>query len=158
MERHINVELVSGKVYTLAVRTDMTIGELKEEVKAFNPSEDGITRILSTVDLVLHGEKLNDLHLAVSDSMLDSANVQVIFNVKPALECASRSGNRVADLRDIRIPSTERFIRPHAFEECHRLLRVVIPDSVTQIGRYAFTNEEFDHPGICDSNWRWCFL
>ena len=49
MERNINVELLSGKVYTLAVRPYMTIGQLKEEVKAFNPSEDEIARILSTL-------------------------------------------------------------------------------------------------------------
>ena len=79
MARNINVELLSGKVYTLAVRPEMTIGELKEEVKAFNPSEDEITRALSTVKFVLHGEKLNDLQMTVSDSILDSANVQVIF-------------------------------------------------------------------------------
>ena len=38
------VELFSGKVYTLAVRPEITIGELEEEVKAFHPSEDEIPR------------------------------------------------------------------------------------------------------------------
>ena len=97
MARNINVELLSGKVYTLAVRPEMTIGELKEEVKAFNPSEDEITRILSTVEFVLHGEKLNDLQMTVSDSILDSANVQVIFYVKPAIECVNRVGRKVKE-------------------------------------------------------------
>ena len=122
MERNINVELLSGKVYTLAVRPEMSIGELKEEVKVFHPSEDEITRILSTVELVLDGEKLYDLQMTVSESIPESANLQVVFYVEPALECASQSGHRVADLRDIRVPSTETFVRPHAFRGCHRLL------------------------------------
>ena len=140
MARNINVELLSGKVYTLAVRPEMTIGELKEEVKAFNPSEDEITRILSTVEFVLHGEKLNDLQMTVSDSILDSANVQVIFYVKPAIECVNRVGRKVKELRDVRIPSTETSIQTGAFEGCACLLRLVIPESVTRIGYNAFSD------------------
>ena len=52
MALHINVELLSGNVHNLAVRPDMTVGELKESVKVFHPSEDEITRILSTVELL----------------------------------------------------------------------------------------------------------
>ena len=139
MARNINVELLSGKVYTLAVRPEMTIGELKEEVKSFNPSEDEITRILSTVEFVLHGEKLNDLQMTVSDSMLDSANLQVIFYVKPAIECVNAFGHTVKELRDVRIPSTTTYIQPHAFQHCKYLLRLVIPESVTWIGDNAFS-------------------
>ena len=139
MSRNINVELLSGNVYTLAVRPDMTIGELKEEVKAFNPSEDEITRILSTVEFVLHGEKLNDLQMTVSDSILDSANVQVIFYVKPAIECVNAFRHSVKELRDVRIPSTKiTSIQPYAFQHCKYLLRLVIPESVTWIEQFAF--------------------
>ena len=115
----------------------LTIEELKEEVKAFNPSEDEITRILSTVEFVLHGEKLNDLQMTVSDSIIDSANVQVIFYVKPANECVNKFGHRVTELRDVRIPSTETSIQEDAFEGCACLLRLVIPESVTWIGDHA---------------------
>lgn len=66
--------------------------------------------------------------------------LQVIFYIKPALECVSRkaSGCNVKDLLDIRIPSTETSIIPFAFEGCLCLLRLVIPKSVTQIGSGAF--------------------
>ena len=138
MARNINVELLGGNVYTLAVRPDMTIRELKEEVKAFHPSEDEITRKLSTVEFFLHGEKLNDLQTTVSESILDSANMQVIFYVKPAIQCVNRYGHMVAELRDVRIPSTQTFIGPQAFTGCHCLLRLVIPESVTDIGDFAF--------------------
>ena len=138
MARNINVELLGGNVCTLAVRPDMTIRELKEEVKAFHPSEDEITRILSTVEFFLHGEKLNDLQTTVSESILDSANMQVIFYVKPAIQCVNRYGHMVAELHDVRIPSTQAFIGPQAFAGCHCLLRLVIPESVTDIGDFAF--------------------
>lgn len=66
--------------------------------------------------------------------------LQVIFYIKPALECVSRkaSGCNVKDLLGIRIPSTETSIIPFAFEGCLCLLRLVIPKSVTQIGSGAF--------------------
>ena len=139
MARNINVELLSGNVYTLAVWPDMTIGELKEEVKDFHPSEDEITRILSTVEFVLHGEKLNDLQMSVSESIVDSANLQVVFYVKPAIECVNAFGHTVEELRDVRIPSTKTSIQPHAFQHCKYLLRLVIPESVTWIGDNAFS-------------------
>ena len=155
MARNINVELLSGNVYTLAVRPEMTIEELKEEVKVFHPSEDEITRILSTVEFVLHGEKLNDLQMSVSESIVDSANLQVVFYVKPAIECVNAFGHTVEELRDVRIPSTTTYIQPHAFQHCKYLLRLVIPESVTWIGDHAGCSS-FDHPGVCDSDWRWC--
>ena len=90
------------------------------------------------MEFVLHGEKLNDLQMTVSDSILDSANVQVIFYVKPAIECVNKFGREVKELRDVRIPSTETSIQTHAFQHCKYLLQLVIPESVTQIGEYAF--------------------
>ena len=66
--------------------------------------------------------------------------LQVVFYVKPALECASASGHNVQEVRDVRIPNTETFIRPAAFTGCGSLLRLVIPESVTQIGPSAFQN------------------
>eukprot|EP00435_Cladocopium_sp_Y103_P065802 s106_g27.t2 len=138
MARNITVELLSGKVCTLAVQPEMTIEELKEEVKAFHPSEDELTRRLSTVELVVDGEQLNDLQMTVSESILDAAKVQVVFYVKPALECASGSGCKVQEVRDVRIPNTETRIRPSAFAGCRCLLRLVIPESVTAIGDRAF--------------------
>ena len=41
MARNISVELLSGKVCTLAVRPDMTIGDLKEEVKVGSRARGG---------------------------------------------------------------------------------------------------------------------
>ena len=90
------------------------------------------------MEFFLHGEKLNDLQMTVSESILDSANLQVVFYVKPTIECVNTFGHKVEDLCDIRIPSTETFIQPGAFTGCHCLLRVIIPESVTEIRHHAF--------------------
>ena len=63
--------------------------------------------------------------------------LQVVFHIEPALESVSAAGRKVQELRDVRIPSTETFICPFAFRGCRYLLRLVIPESVTEIGEDA---------------------
>ena len=138
MARNINVELLSGSAHALTVQQDMTVEELKEEVKAFHPSEDEITRMLSAVDLLLDGEKLSDPGMMVSDCICESAKVQVLFYVQPACVCATSFGHITHELREVHIPSTEAIIQPRAFHGCCRLLRLVIPESVTEVGSEAF--------------------
>ena len=46
-------------------------------LQAFHPSEDELTRKLSTVEIVLDGEKRNDLQTV--ESILDSAKVQALW-------------------------------------------------------------------------------
>ena len=43
--------------------------------QVFHPSDDELTQRLSTVELVVDGEKLHDLKMTVSESILDSAKV-----------------------------------------------------------------------------------
>lgn len=44
-------------------------------------------------------------------------------------------------LKSIRMPSSLRVIGNNAFENCHKLENVVLPDSITSIGCYAFVND-----------------
>ena len=44
--------------------------------QVFHPSDDELNQRLSTVELVVDGEKLHDLKMTVSESILDSAKVQ----------------------------------------------------------------------------------
>ncbi|CAL1164820.1 unnamed protein product [Cladocopium goreaui] len=74
----IQVELLSGEGASLEVTPDMTIGQLKEEVKAFHPSSDEIIRRLSSVEIVLDGAKLNDESMSVAESLPDHAKVQAL--------------------------------------------------------------------------------
>ena len=138
MARNIHVELLSDSVRALTVQPDMTVEELKEEVKAFHPSEDEMTRMLSTVDLLLDGKKLRDPGMMVSECIFESAKVQVLFYVQPAPVCTSNRSHIWKTLRDVQIPSTETIIQQYAFKGSHALLRLVIPESVTEIRLEAF--------------------
>ncbi|CAL1131588.1 unnamed protein product [Cladocopium goreaui] len=64
MAKNISVELLSSKVCTLPVRPNMTIGELKEEVK------DELTRRLSTVEPKCRLSSTSSRRLSVSAERL----------------------------------------------------------------------------------------
>ena len=143
MAMHISVELISGKKCTLEVPPDTTIRELKEKLKAFHPSEDQLTRKLSSVEIVLGSEKLSELDRPISACIREGATVQVLF-LQQAIECKSfraarRSGlTEIDELIDVRIPDGANGIQEFAFHGCRNLLRVEIPSSVTRIGTCSF--------------------
>ena len=85
------------------------------------------------MELVIDGEKLSNPQMMVSECIFESAKVQVVFYVQPACVCATSFGLNTRELREIHIPSTETIIRSCAFNGCLHLLRLVIPESVTQI-------------------------
>ena len=66
---------------------------------------------------------------------------QVVFYVKPAIECDSRSksGCKMEELLDVCISESATRVGNLAFSDCKKLLRVTIPNSVTEIGHYAFS-------------------
>lgn len=47
--------------------------------KAFHPSSDEIIRKLSSVEIVLDGQKLNDESMSVAESLPDHAKVQALI-------------------------------------------------------------------------------
>ena len=52
------VRQMSGKVVVLEVRPDTSIREFKKQLEGWHPSDDEFTRKMSTVDLIVGGEKL----------------------------------------------------------------------------------------------------
>ena len=71
---------------------------------------------------------------------LASDRVQVVFSMKPTVECASAktSGFSRDELFDVKIPDGVTEVGDVAFDGCSRLLRVSIPNSVKKIGHNAF--------------------
>ena len=49
---------MSGKVVVLEATPDTTVREFKKQLEGWHPSDDELTRKMSTVDLILGGEKL----------------------------------------------------------------------------------------------------
>ena len=140
MAVNISAELLSGKVCTMEVQPFFTIRDLKETMKqVFYPGDDGVTRKLRSVKLVLDGEKLKELETPIP-AMAEGSKVQVVFSMKPTVECASaaESGYPRHNLFDVKIPDGVTRIDDYAFAGCDSLVRVTIPHSVTDIGESAF--------------------
>ena len=54
----IPVRQMSGKVVVLEVTPGTTLREFKKQLEGWHPSEDELTRKMSTVDVIVGGEKL----------------------------------------------------------------------------------------------------
>ena len=52
------VRQMSGKVVVLEVTPDTTVREFKKQLEGWHPSDDELTRKMSTVDLIVGCEKL----------------------------------------------------------------------------------------------------
>ena len=129
---------LTGEVCTLEVQPDLTIRELKETMKkVFYPGDDEVTRQLRSVQLV---GMLNQPETTIP-AIAEGAKVQVVFSMKPTVESASaeESGFPAEELFDVKIPDGVTQIGDGAFQDCHSLVRVTIPDSVTEIRR-GFAN------------------
>ncbi|CAK9104946.1 Putative surface protein bspA-like (TvBspA-like-625) [Durusdinium trenchii] len=141
MAMDVPVRLMSGKVSILEIGPEMTIGEVKQLLKAeLHPSDDDFVRRLSTVEVLLEGKKLDDdTETAKSAGVSPTSEVRVLFT-SMTRECTSRkeAGCDVSDLLDVSIPDNVTVIGSGAFESSGSLIRVTIPGSVTRIGTCAF--------------------
>ncbi|CAL1139660.1 unnamed protein product, partial [Cladocopium goreaui] len=139
---NFHAELLNGRRIAIPIPLDMTIRELKEELKDFQGSADEKIRKLCAVDILIDGEALNDLDAIVSKILPTfRANVQVAFRIPPPpILCSMKelAGCNVEDLRYVGVPYPEREIPPHGFAGCHALFLVDIADSVTRLGPSAF--------------------
>jgi len=137
---NFNAELLNGRRIAIPIPLNMTIRELKEELKDFQPTDE-TAKMLSAVDIIVEGEQLNDLEAIVSETIPTvGVHVQVVFSMPPPILCIMKelAGCNVEDLRDVRVPFPQTRIPTNGFEGCHALLRVDIADSVTQLGNFAF--------------------
>ena len=138
--RNFTAELLNGRRIAIPIRLNMTVRELKEELKDFQPTDE-TAKMLSAVDIIVEGEQLNDLEAIVSETIPTvGVHVQVVFSMPPPILCIMKelAGCNVEDLRDVRVPFPQTRIPTNGFEGCHALLRVDIADSVTQLGNFAF--------------------
>ena len=54
----VPVRQISGKVVVLEATPTTTVREFKKQLEGWHPSEDELTQKMSTVDLIVGGEKV----------------------------------------------------------------------------------------------------
>eukprot|EP00913_Durusdinium_trenchii_P034571 g32342.t1 len=136
----IPVQLVSGEVALVEASPETTISELKEQLKALQPTKDELTRKMTHVELICEGHLLQDNNVTVTGAKISSTSeVQALYRIN-VLECSCReeADCELEDLLVVSIPSSATQVVPRAFDSCGDLLRVTIPEPVASIGDYAF--------------------
>ncbi|CAK9059626.1 unnamed protein product [Durusdinium trenchii] len=134
----IPVRQLSGEEKILEVEAELTIRELKERLLRdlqVERSLDPLSAMLSEVDLLMAGEKLENLdetleNLAATRDLSTSCGLDMCFYLSPPIETASllESGLAVEDLRAVQVPSGVERLDPHAFARCRSLVTVSLPD------------------------------
>ena len=86
----IPVRQMSGKTVVVEVTDETTVGEFKEQLRGWHPSQDDLTRRLSKVHVILGDKKLTeDDETVVQAGISPEADVHVQYSIN-AVECASR--------------------------------------------------------------------
>ncbi|CAJ1359598.1 unnamed protein product [Effrenium voratum] len=137
MAMRIPVRQLNGKVTILEVMPETTVGELRSRVKGWQAFDDEL--MLSRVDLVLGERKLVDEDTMTQAGISPETAVQVLFSTYAPVQCSSKesAGCDLQDLVVVEIPECNQ-IKEAAFSDCNSLVKVIIPDSVTEIERDAF--------------------
>ena len=140
MAMRIAVELLNGETLELEVRPEMTIRQVKQQIKDTQRWDDDVSRDTTVVELIVGEKKLKDDE-TVAELGLSDSKVSVVFRPNVA-RCSAQSGfGPDVDpeaLVLVEIPESKTQIVADAFHGCERVLKVVIPESITDIGTSAF--------------------
>ena len=131
---------INGERVDVDVMPEMTIGDLKQKLKALQPSSDKVIRRITLVELLLEGKKQEEDELTLGQLGLSlDSNVLVLFTVNAVVAASKESSGRAAkELVAVYIPEEIDQIEHNAFQECSLLELVTMPSSVHQIGLEAF--------------------
>ena len=141
MAMRIAAELLNGETLELEVRPEMTIRQVKQQIKDMQRWDDDVSRNTTVVELIVGDKKIRNHQTVAQVCLLDDARVSAVFRPNVA-RCSVASGfghdlDREA-LVVVEIPAVETELREFAFAECSRVAKVIIPSSLTRIGDYAF--------------------
>ena len=161
----ISVEQLDGERLVLAVTPEMTMREVKQQIKGMRRWEDEVSRNTTFLEVIVGDKKVRNDETVAEVGLSEGSKVSVILrqNVARCLykgdfgpeidpetlvivdipdstiriaECAFEDCRAVAQ---VTIPCSIRRIGSYAFADCSALRQVTIPNSVTQIGACAFT-------------------
>ena len=143
MAQKLSVLQPSGEVLVLEVMPEMTVWEIKQQIKR-GQAWDESSRKTTGVEIIVRDRLLDNGEKVVDAGLAADAVVSVVFKTNQVIcfhqdAIVSLGGVIQPDLLPaVEIPSDETQIGENAFKACHTLAKVIIPNSVTHIGRSAF--------------------
>ena len=141
MSLRILVEQLNGETFELEVTAEMTMREVKMQIKRVHAWEDQLSRDTTLVEVILGDRKVMNEETVEELGLCDGSKVTVVFR-KNLVQCSDKSGlGRDLDpeaLVIVEIPDSETEIKGWAFQCCEQVAKVTIPSSVTRIGDRAF--------------------
>ena len=138
MGREVKVKTLDGGDLTVEVIPTNTIKDLKAMLQDKKHGEDPIERQISRVKVLADGLLVGDDQTLESAGLLHpEAEVAVIYS-RNEVEAATKDAIHAEGLLQVNIPFSLTEISTGAFEQCHQVVKVAIPESVTSIGQSAF--------------------
>ena len=142
MAVQLSVEQLNGQTLSIEVVPDMTVKQVKKEIKSVSVWEEGVIRETILAELFLAGQQLKDENTVVDLGLSAESSLSVIF--RPNLVRCSNKGSMLWTDADpealvvVEVPESETRIENGAFLNCESVAEVTMPDSVTSIGERAF--------------------
>ncbi|CAK9063022.1 Putative surface protein bspA-like (TvBspA-like-625) [Durusdinium trenchii] len=143
--QRLSIRRLDGEVLLLEVSSDSTLRDLKDRLREVQLREaqfatDEVTVSLTTVELLLQGEVLQDNKATVAElGLSEEQDLQVLYSLQ-TVECASQeeSGCEKEDLRVVVVPEGVLAVGLCAFQGCSALVSVRLPQALTFVGDSAF--------------------
>ena len=136
------VEQLNGQTVSVEVVPEMTVKQVKKEIKSISVWEDGVVPETVSVELFLAGQQLKDDETVVDLGLTAESSLLVIF--RPNLvRCSNKQGLLGTHVDPqalvvVEVPESETRIESEAFFACQSVAQVTMPDSVESIGDRAF--------------------
>ena len=164
MSMRISVEQLNGETLVLEVTPEMTMREVKQQIKDMQTWEDDLSRDTTFVEVIVGNKKLGNDETVAEVGLSEDSVVTGLLRQNIA-RCSSKDGFGTdidpETLVIVEIPDSETEIGRRAFEGCEFVAKVAIPSSVRRIGNYAFAGcsaLRTDHPGLYDAHRAICLL
>ena len=137
--RELKVNTLEGGVLTVQVTPRNTIQELKTMLREKKHEDYPNSRKILKAEILVDGALVHcDSQRVEAAGLLDAEfEVTVVFS-RHEVEAATKKAIHAKGFAQVNIPASLVEISAGAFQHCHRVVRVAIPESVTAIGQYAF--------------------
>lgn len=136
----IQVQQLGGEVTVIEAALDTTIDAFKDLIyQALRPDDDWLTRKVTQIDVMLGARLLEGSQTLAQSGVSHDVAVLAVFSQR-CVECESQ-GSAAYDLTDesrhvvVRVPEGTTELAPHAFSHCVSIQRLILPSSLTSIGK-----------------------